>query len=80
MDKNTAITPKGFKLMIAGVAVMVAGFILMMGGGSSDPEVFNYAMFNFARTVAAPILIIAGVLVVAIGIMGGIGRKDKEAE
>lgn len=68
MDKM-AITPKGLKLLIAGVLVMIAGYILMMGGGSDDPRVFNYAMFDFRRLVAAPIVILAGVTIEIIAIM-----------
>ena len=43
-----------------GFLVMVAGFILMMGGGVKDPQVFNWAMFDFRRLVAAPVVIICG--------------------
>lgn len=68
MDKM-AITPKGLRLLLAGVVVMIAGFILMIGGGSSDPQVFNYAMFDFRRLVAAPLVIIAGIVVVILAIM-----------
>lgn len=68
MDKM-AITPKGLRLLLAGVIVMIAGFILMIGGGSSDPQVFNYAMFDFRRLVAAPLVIIAGIVVVILAIM-----------
>ena len=64
-----AITPKGLRLLLAGVVVMIAGFILMIGGGSSDPNVFNYAMFDFRRLVAAPLVIIAGIVVVILAIM-----------
>jgi len=56
--------------LLIGLIVMIAGYILMMGGGSDDPKVFNYAMFNFQRTVAAPIVIIAGIIVEIIAIMG----------
>ena len=73
-----SITKKGFWLMITGVAVMVLGFILMMGGGSDNPAVFNYAMFNFTRTVLSPLLIVAGVAVVAVGIMGPSCRKKDQ--
>ena len=78
MEENTkmAITPKGLKLLIAGLIVMVAGYILMMGGGSKDPQVFNYAMFDFRRLVAAPLVIIAGIIVEVIAIMGLF--KDKK--
>lgn len=80
MEDNSkmAITPKGLKILIVGVLVMVAGYILMMGGGSKDPQVFNYAMFDFRRLVAAPLVIIAGVVIEVIGIMGLFkARKDK---
>ena len=76
MDNDKmAVTRKGLKLLIAGVLVMVAGYILMMGGGSDDPRVFNYAMFDFRRLVAAPIVILAGVAVEIIAIMRVSGGK-----
>lgn len=70
---------KGLKLLLVGVLVMIAGYILMMGGGSDDPQVFNYEMFNFRRLVAAPIVIVAGIAVEVVAIMR-IGRKDKKEE
>lgn len=72
-----AMDRKGLKLLLAGVLVMIAGYILMMGGGSDDPQVFNYEMFNFRRLVAAPIVIVAGIAVEVVAIMR-IGRKDKK--
>ena len=71
-----AVTRKGLKLMVAGLLVMVAGFILMTGGGVTDPQVFNYAMFDFRRLVAAPLVIIAGAVVVGVGIMGRFRVKE----
>lgn len=65
-----AITRKGLKFMIVGLIVMVSGFILLSGGGSKDPEVFNYAMFDFRRLVAAPVVIICGIVIEAVAIMG----------
>lgn len=75
-----AITPKGLRLLIAGLLVMIAGYILMTGGGSDDPQVFNYAMFDFRRLVAAPLVIIAGIVVEVVAIMGSFkdGKKDGE--
>jgi hypothetical protein len=74
-----AVTPKGLKFIIIGVLVMIAGYILMMGGGVKDPQVFNYDMFDFRRLVAAPLVIIAGIVIVIIAIMGVIkDRRNKE--
>ena len=64
------ITPKGLKYLLVGLLVMVSGYILMSGGGSDDPQVFNYAMFDFRRLVAAPIVIILGIIIEIIAIMG----------
>jgi hypothetical protein len=72
MDNKPALTRKGVKLLLAGLIVMAAGFILMMGGGLKDPQVFNYSMFDFRRLVAAPIVIIAGIVVMLVAIM----RRD----
>ncbi len=69
MDKM-AITPKGLRMLLAGLIVMVSGYILMTGGGSDDPQVFNYAMFDFRRLVAAPLVILAGIVIEIVAIMG----------
>ena len=70
-NKNTkmAITPKGLRLLLIGLIVMVAGYLLMAGGASDDPNVFNYEMFNFRRMVAAPVVIICGIVIEVVAIM-----------
>ena len=75
-DGKMAITPKGLRLMIAGLIVMIAGFILLAGGGRKDPQVFNEAMFDFRRLVAAPVVIIAGMVVEVVAIMGVFKKKE----
>ena len=62
MDKM-AMTRKGLKFLLAGLIVMIAGFVLLTGGGSSDPAVFNWSMFDFRRLVAAPIVIFPGIAI-----------------
>lgn len=75
-----AITPKGLKFILIGLIVMVSGYILMMGGGSDDPNVFNYAMFDFRRLVAAPVVIILGIVIEIIAIMGVFKSKNEGEE
>ena len=75
-----AMGPKGFWMLDAGVIVMISGYILMTGGGSSDPAVFNYAMFDFRRLVAAPVVIVAGIVVIALAIIGPRGRKKEDGK
>ena len=72
------MTPKGIKLLIVGLIVMVAGYILMTGGGSKDPQVFNYAIFDFRRLVAAPIVIVCGIIIEIVAIMDKSGSKNEE--
>jgi hypothetical protein len=69
-NENMAITPKGLKYLLVGLIVMVAGYILMMGGGINDPQVFNWDMFDFRRMVAAPVVIILGIIIEIVAIMG----------
>lgn len=49
-----------YKILLIGIAVIVIGFILMSGGGSDDPKVFNEAVFNFRRIRLAPTMVLIG--------------------
>ncbi len=76
MSENTkmAITGKGLRLLLAGLLVMIAGFILMIGGGTKNPDEFNWAMFDFRRLVAAPVVIACGIVIEIVAIM----RRPKD--
>lgn len=56
-------------LMIAGLLVLALGYVLLTGGGSDDPEVFNPAMFDNRRLFTAPILIVLGFVIEIVAIM-----------
>lgn len=75
-NEKMPITKKGLMYLLVGLLVMVAGYVLMIGGGSKDPAVFNYTMFDFRRLVAAPIVIICGIIIEIVSIMKI--YKDKE--
>lgn len=77
-NEKMAMTPKGLKYLLIGLLVMVSGYILMTGGGTTDPEVFNYSMFDFRRMVAAPIVIILGIVIEVVAIMGMAGKKGEK--
>ena len=64
-----AMSPKGLRVLLIGFLVMVSGYILMTGGASDDPQVFNYAMFDFRRLVAAPVVIGLGIIIEIVAIM-----------
>lgn len=76
-DPKMAITPKGFKYLLIGLVVIISGFILMIGGNSGDPQVFSEDIFDFRRMVAAPVVIILGIVIEIIAIMGTFGRNGK---
>ena len=71
MSENTKMpmTEKGLRLLLMGLIVMGAGFVLMIGGGTVDPDRFNWAMFDFRRLVAAPLVIICGIVIEVVAIM-----------
>ena len=68
---NQKVMPFGkmnYILVIVGIALIALGFILMIGGGSTDPNVFNEEMFNTRRLTIAPILVLAGFVVEIVAI------------
>ena len=69
--KNTPLFGKqNLTWMLVGLAVIVLGLILMAGGKSSDPNVFNEKeVYSFRRITLAPILIVAGLLIEVFAIM-----------
>ena len=76
---NFSLPPKNVRFILIGLIVMVAGYILMIGGGSSDPQVFNYDMFDFRRLVLSPLLVILGIVRIIIALMRR-PKKDAEGE
>ncbi len=71
---NFSLPSKNVRFILIGLIVMVAGYILMIGGGSSDPQVFNYDMFDFRRLVLSPLLVILGIVIIIVAIM----RRPKD--
>lgn len=72
------LTFENYKLMLIGFVIIVIGFILMAGGGSNDPNVFNEDMFNFRRITLAPILVLGGFAFEVYAIMKKPKKKREE--
>ncbi len=51
---------ENYKFLLIGIAVITIGFILMSGGGSDDPKVFNEEIFSFRRIRLAPTVVLIG--------------------
>ena len=68
---NSKVMPFGktnYIIVLIGIALIALGFILMIGGGSNDPDVFNEKMFDFQHITLAPILVLAGFVVEIVAI------------
>lgn len=94
--KKNNISPKGFKeskpefqfaftkenymWMIIGVVLIILGYVLLVGGGSNNPDEFNMALFNARRLVFAPIFIVGGLVVEVFAIMKKPSKKQAGTE
>lgn len=78
MESNKFVFDKSnYMFIIGGFLLTLVGFLLMMGGGSEDPNVFNEKeLFSFRRITLAPLLVIAGYGIVIYGIM----KKRKQSK
>lgn len=64
-----AFGPKNYILMVIGIVLLGLGYILLSGGSSDDPNVFNAEMFNTRRMTVAPLMIVIGLVVEICAIM-----------
>lgn len=71
-----AFGKQNYRLLLIGLGFLLLGYILMIGGGSDDPNVFSPALFNFQRLTLAPLLLIIGFVIEIFAIM----KKPKESE
>ena len=69
-----AFGKENYKLLFIGLAFIVVGFLLMIGGGSDDPNVFSDKIFDFRRLTLAPVLVLTGYIIEIFAIM----KKPKD--
>ncbi|MEO6683431.1 MAG: DUF3098 domain-containing protein [Ginsengibacter sp.] len=69
-EENVLFTKDNYKWMLIGLVTIAIGMILMVGGKSPDPNVFNdHEIYGFRRITLAPILIVGGLLIEVYAIM-----------
>lgn len=73
-EESMVFSKKNYILMGIGIFFITLGLILLSGGGSKDPSVFNEEIFNSQRMVIAPLLMVGGFVIEIFAIM----RKDKK--
>lgn len=66
---KTTFTKKNYYILSAGILTIFLGYILMIGGGSDDPNVFSPALFDFQRITLAPIVCLIGFISIIVAIM-----------
>ena len=71
-NSTFAFEKENYKFLYIGIGVTILGFILMIGGASTDPNEFNAdELYSFVRITLAPFLVIAGYGIVIYAIMKG---------
>ena len=69
-NSNITLTKTNYSIIILGCIIVVLGFILMSGGGSDNPAVFNEEeLFSHRRITLAPFLTVLGYMVVLFGVL-----------
>lgn len=76
-SEHFALSKENYILLLIGFAIIVLGFILMIGGKSEDPTVFNEEeIFSFRRITLAPIVVLIGFIFEIWAIMKKPKSKD----
>ncbi len=57
-----ALEKVNYQLLAVAFGIILIGFLLMMGGKSDDPEVFNEAVYSFRRITLAPLVVLFGLM------------------
>lgn len=77
-----ALEKQNYRLLAIAFAIVVIGFVLMIGGGSEDPEVFNEEIYSFRRITLAPLVVLFGFIFGIYAIMKkpAAAKEDKNKE
>ncbi len=76
--KNFLFNKRNYLIMIGGLVFILLGLVVMAGGGSNDPKVFNPAIFDSQRLTIAPLLILTGFVIEIVAIM--LRPKEEKTE
>jgi hypothetical protein len=76
-DVEFAFSSTNYKLMGIGIVLLIIGFVLLAGGGSDDPNVFSYDIFDARRLVIAPLFMLSGFMLEIYAIMHRKKESDK---
>jgi uncharacterized membrane protein len=66
---KSTFSKKNYYLMLAGLFLICLGYLLMIGGESDNPEIFNPEIFSFRRITLAPMVCLLGFVTIIYAIM-----------
>ncbi|MCL2436231.1 MAG: DUF3098 domain-containing protein [Lentimicrobiaceae bacterium] len=68
-SKQPLLRKANYILIGVGILFLVLGYILLSGGGSDDPEIFNPEIYNKRRLIVAPVLMLIGLIIPIVALM-----------
>ena len=72
--KQFLFSKKRYQILLLSLLIIGVGFLLMSGGGSNNPDVFNNEIYSFRRIRLAPLVVISGFIICIVSIL----YRDKE--
>ena len=72
-EKDYLFNKKRYRFLILSILIIGIGFVLMSGGESTDPDIFNNEIYNFRRIRLAPLMVVSGFILCIFSIL----YKDK---
>ena len=74
-EKDYLFNKKRYRFLILSILIIAIGFVLMSGGESTDPDIFNNEIYNFRRIRLAPLMVVLGFILCIFSIL----YKDKNS-
>ena len=73
-EKDYLFNKRRYGYLILSIFIIGIGFVLMSGGESNDPDIFNIEIYNFRRIRLAPLIVVSGFILCILSIL----YKDKK--
>ncbi len=73
-EKDYLFNKRRYRFLILSIFIIGIGFLLMSGGESTDPDIFNNEIYNFRRIRLAPLMVVSGFILCIFSIL----YKDKK--
>ena len=73
-EKDFLFNKKRYRILFLSIFIIALGFIIMSGGESNDPDIFNDEIYNFRRIRLAPLMVVLGFILCIFSIL----YKDKK--